>query len=91
MEERGATAAPSEGLLSALETCVSVTNTPTESPCTLTWRTQSLWDREPLSTAFSLPSEGLGKQSKFVWSLTVYEAHLFTATMASIHPADKGD
>lgn len=48
-------------------------------------------DREPLSPASLLPGKGIDKQSKFVWSLTVYEARLFTPTKASIHPRDKSD
>lgn len=46
-------------------------------------------DRESLSTASSLPSQGVDKQSKFVWSLTVCEAHLFTPTKTFIHPVTK--
>lgn len=48
-------------------------------------------DREPLSTASSLSGKGFDKQSKFVWSLTVYEALVFTPTKASTHPSDKSD
>lgn len=46
-------------------------------------------DRESLSTASSLPSKGFDKQSKFVWSLTVYEACLFTPTKTFIHLVTK--
>lgn len=88
---RGAAAATSERLLSARETSVSVTDTPIEPRAHVRGTYTASGDREPLSAASSLPGKGFDTQSKFVRSLTVYEARSFTPTKASVHPGDSGD
>lgn len=77
---RGAAAATSERLLSARETSVSVTDTPVEPRAHVRGAHTASGDREPLSAASSLPGKGFDTQSKFVRSLTVYEARSFTPT-----------
>ena len=70
---------------------MSVTDTPTEPRAHVHGAHTASGDREPLSAASSLPGKVFDTQSKFVQSLTVYEAHLFTPTKASDHPGDSSD
>ena len=59
---------------------MSVTDTPIEPRAHVRGAHTASGDREPLSAASSLPGKGFDAQSKFVRSLTVYEARSFTPT-----------
>lgn len=90
-ERRGAAAAPFERPC-VLRRHVCLLQTRPQGPCARSHSGHAASeDREPLSTASSLPSTGFGEHSESVCSSTVHEARLLTPTMPCPHPADKGD